>query len=165
MAQRAALVSCTCVSAESPVAQITPGAPTSARSRRPRRCAGRHMCGRRHRADQHARLTRRSSNSASRLSRRSIAEMKAAGPLIASTRPSIPTALRRRLGNTVMLGAIADHLPFSADVLLAAILNRSPGSEKVLDDQLGRPSPARRGRCRVRPEKSGPARSGVKHFR
>lgn len=29
-----------------------------------------------------------------------------------------------RLGNTVMLGAIADQLPFSADVLLTAILKR-----------------------------------------
>jgi indolepyruvate ferredoxin oxidoreductase beta subunit len=29
-----------------------------------------------------------------------------------------------RLGNTVMLGAIAGHLPFPADVLLAAILQR-----------------------------------------
>jgi indolepyruvate ferredoxin oxidoreductase beta subunit len=29
-----------------------------------------------------------------------------------------------RLGNTVMLGAIADHLPFPADVLLEAILKR-----------------------------------------
>ncbi len=29
-----------------------------------------------------------------------------------------------RLGNTVMLGAMADHLPFPADVLLAAILQR-----------------------------------------
>jgi len=29
-----------------------------------------------------------------------------------------------RLGNSVMLGAMADHLPFPADVLLASILNR-----------------------------------------
>jgi len=29
-----------------------------------------------------------------------------------------------RLGNTVMLGAIADHLPFPADVLLDSILRR-----------------------------------------
>ncbi len=29
-----------------------------------------------------------------------------------------------RLGNSVMLGAIADHLPFSADVLLESILRR-----------------------------------------
>jgi indolepyruvate ferredoxin oxidoreductase beta subunit len=29
-----------------------------------------------------------------------------------------------RLGNTVMLGAMADHLPFGADVLLEAILKR-----------------------------------------
>jgi indolepyruvate ferredoxin oxidoreductase beta subunit len=29
-----------------------------------------------------------------------------------------------RLGNTVMLGAIADHLPFPAEVLLAAVLKR-----------------------------------------
>jgi indolepyruvate ferredoxin oxidoreductase beta subunit len=29
-----------------------------------------------------------------------------------------------RLGNTVMLGAIADHLPFPADVLLEAVLQR-----------------------------------------
>jgi indolepyruvate ferredoxin oxidoreductase beta subunit len=29
-----------------------------------------------------------------------------------------------RLGNTVMLGAMADHLPFSADVLLESILKR-----------------------------------------
>ena len=29
-----------------------------------------------------------------------------------------------RLGNTVMLGAIADHLPFSAEVLLDCVLKR-----------------------------------------
>ena len=29
-----------------------------------------------------------------------------------------------RLGNTVMLGAIADHLPFSADILLDCVLKR-----------------------------------------
>ncbi len=29
-----------------------------------------------------------------------------------------------RLGNTVMLGAIADHLPFSAEVLEACVLKR-----------------------------------------
>jgi indolepyruvate ferredoxin oxidoreductase beta subunit len=29
-----------------------------------------------------------------------------------------------RLGNTVMLGAMADHLPFSAEVLLESILKR-----------------------------------------
>jgi indolepyruvate ferredoxin oxidoreductase beta subunit len=29
-----------------------------------------------------------------------------------------------RLGNTVMLGAIADHLPFGAETLLACVLQR-----------------------------------------
>ena len=29
-----------------------------------------------------------------------------------------------RFGNTVMLGAMADHLPFSAEVLLESILKR-----------------------------------------
>lgn len=39
-----------------------------------------------------------------------------------------------RLGNTVMLGAIADHLPFSADDLLACVLGRfSRKGEKLVE--------------------------------
>jgi indolepyruvate ferredoxin oxidoreductase beta subunit len=39
-----------------------------------------------------------------------------------------------RLGNTVMLGAIADHLPFSPDVLLACIVKRfARKGEPVVD--------------------------------
>ena len=39
-----------------------------------------------------------------------------------------------RLGNTVMLGAIADHLPFSAEVLLACIIKRfASKGEKLVD--------------------------------
>ena len=39
-----------------------------------------------------------------------------------------------RLGNTVMLGAIADYLPFAADVLLACIDKRfARKGEKVVD--------------------------------
>ena len=39
-----------------------------------------------------------------------------------------------RLGNTVMLGAIADHLPFSAEVLLNAVLKRfAKKSEAILE--------------------------------
>ena len=39
-----------------------------------------------------------------------------------------------RLGNTVMLGAIADHLPFSADVLQECVLQRfRRKGEQVVD--------------------------------
>ncbi|MEY2633532.1 MAG: hypothetical protein RIR00_2186 [Pseudomonadota bacterium] len=39
-----------------------------------------------------------------------------------------------RLGNTVMLGAIADHLPFSAEVLLNCVLQRfARKGEKLVD--------------------------------
>jgi len=39
-----------------------------------------------------------------------------------------------RLGNTVMLGAIADHLPFSADVLLNSIIKRfASKGEKLVE--------------------------------
>lgn len=63
-----------------------------------------------------------------------VAEMKAAGVrTISFDATSIALDLGDiRLGNTVMLGAVADHLPFSADVLLQAILQRfSRKSEKV----------------------------------
>jgi indolepyruvate ferredoxin oxidoreductase beta subunit len=63
-----------------------------------------------------------------------IAEMKAAGVrTIAFDATEIAQRLGEiRLGNTVMLGAIADHLPFSADVLLNAILQRfARKSEKI----------------------------------
>jgi indolepyruvate ferredoxin oxidoreductase beta subunit len=65
-----------------------------------------------------------------------IAEMKSAGVrTMAFDATSIALDLGDiRLGNTVMLGAIADHLPFSADVLLNAILQRfARKSEKVQD--------------------------------
>jgi indolepyruvate ferredoxin oxidoreductase, beta subunit len=63
-----------------------------------------------------------------------IAEMKAAGVrTIAFDATEIAQRLGEiRLGNTVMLGAIADHLPFSADVLLNAIMQRfARKSEKI----------------------------------
>lgn len=55
-----------------------------------------------------------------------MAEIKAAGtPVTAFDATSIAEELGNiRLGNTVMLGAIADHLPFPAEVLLEAILKR-----------------------------------------
>lgn len=55
-----------------------------------------------------------------------IAEMKAAGThVVAFDATSIALELGDiRLGNTVMLGAIADHLPFSAEVLLECVLQR-----------------------------------------
>ena len=50
---------------------------------------------------------------------------KAGINLVAFDAGSIATGLGDlRLGNTVMLGAIADHLPFAADVLLACIVKR-----------------------------------------
>ena len=63
-----------------------------------------------------------------------IGEMKAAGVrTIAFDATEIAQGLGDvRLGNTVMLGAIADYLPFSAEVLLKAILQRfAHKSEKV----------------------------------
>ena len=63
-----------------------------------------------------------------------IGEMKAAGVrTIAFDATEIAQSLGDvRLGNTVMLGAIADYLPFPAEVLLKAILQRfAHKSEKV----------------------------------
>jgi indolepyruvate ferredoxin oxidoreductase beta subunit len=53
--------------------------------------------------------------------------MKAAGTkVVAFDATTIAQGLGDiRLGNTVMLGAIADHLPFSADDLLACVLRVS----------------------------------------
>ena len=65
-----------------------------------------------------------------------VAEMKAAGtPVVAFDATSIAQDLGDiRLGNTVMLGAIADHLPFSADDLLACVLKRfARKGEKIVD--------------------------------
>jgi len=55
-----------------------------------------------------------------------VALMKASGTrLVAFDATSIALELGDiRLGNTVMLGAIADHLPFSAEVLLECVLKR-----------------------------------------
>lgn len=55
-----------------------------------------------------------------------VAEMKAAGTkVVAFDATSIALELGDiRLGNTVMLGAIADHLPFPAEVLLECVLKR-----------------------------------------
>jgi len=55
-----------------------------------------------------------------------IAAMQAAGTdVVAFDATSIALELGEiRLGNTVMLGAIADHLPFPADDLLACVLQR-----------------------------------------
>ena len=55
-----------------------------------------------------------------------IADMKAAGTrVVAFDATSIALELGDiRLGNTVMLGAIADHLPFSAEVLRDCVLAR-----------------------------------------
>jgi indolepyruvate ferredoxin oxidoreductase beta subunit len=65
-----------------------------------------------------------------------VAEIKAAGTqVVAFDATSIAQNLGDiRLGNTVMLGAIADKLPFPAEVLLDAVLKRfAHKSEKVLD--------------------------------
>ena len=65
-----------------------------------------------------------------------IAEMKAAGVhVVAFDATTIAQGLGDiRLGNTVMLGAIADHLPFSADDLLACVLKRfQKKGEKMVD--------------------------------
>ena len=65
-----------------------------------------------------------------------VAEMKEAGtPVVAFDATSIAQGLGDiRLGNTVMLGAIADHLPFSADDLLACVLKRfARKGEKIVD--------------------------------
>ena len=55
-----------------------------------------------------------------------VALMKASGTrVVAFDATSIALELGDiRLGNTVMLGAIADHLPFSAEVLLDCVLKR-----------------------------------------
>jgi indolepyruvate ferredoxin oxidoreductase beta subunit len=55
-----------------------------------------------------------------------VAQMKAGGQqVVAFDAMSIARDLGEiRLGNTVMLGAIADHLPFSADVLLNCVIRR-----------------------------------------
>ncbi|MCG2576246.1 indolepyruvate oxidoreductase subunit beta [Dechloromonas sp. XY25] len=55
-----------------------------------------------------------------------VGDMKAAGTnVVAFDATTIALDLGDiRLGNTVMLGAIADHLPFAADDLLACVLKR-----------------------------------------
>lgn len=55
-----------------------------------------------------------------------IAAMQAAGsPVVAFDATSIAQGLGDiRLGNTVMLGAVADYLPFSAEALLECVLHR-----------------------------------------
>ncbi len=55
-----------------------------------------------------------------------VGQMKAAGThVVAFDATTIALELGDiRLGNTVMLGAIADHLPFPADSLLACVLKR-----------------------------------------
>lgn len=55
-----------------------------------------------------------------------VGEMRAAGtPVVAFDATSIALELGDiRLGNTVMLGAIADHLPFSAETLRDCVLKR-----------------------------------------
>ena len=65
-----------------------------------------------------------------------IAEIRQAGrQVVAFDASSIAQALGDiRLGNTVMLGAIADHLPFSAEVLLDCVLKRfERKGEKMVD--------------------------------
>lgn len=65
-----------------------------------------------------------------------VATMKASGTrVVAFDATSIAIELGDiRLGNTVMLGAIADHLPFSADVLLECVLRRfQRKGEKVVE--------------------------------
>lgn len=65
-----------------------------------------------------------------------VAEMRAAGTkVVAFDATSIALGLGDiRLGNTVMLGAIADHLPFPAEVLLECVLKRfRRKGEKVVE--------------------------------
>ena len=66
-----------------------------------------------------------------------IAAMKAAGTrVVAFDATSIAQELGDiRLGNTVMLGAIADHLPFSAEVLLECVLKRFQRKGEKLVEQ------------------------------
>ncbi len=45
-----------------------------------------------------------------------------------------------RLGNTVMLGAMADHLPFPPGVLLDAILKRFLHASRTWSRSTARPS-------------------------
>jgi indolepyruvate ferredoxin oxidoreductase beta subunit len=60
-----------------------------------------------------------------------------------------------RLGNSVMLGAIADHLPFSADVLLACVIQRfAAKGEKLVE--LNRQAFAA-GRAAARANSAAPA--------
>lgn len=63
-------------------------------------------------------------------------QMRAAGHRVVSfDAMSIANQLGEvRLGNTVMLGAIADYLPFAPDILLACIVKRfAPKGEQVVD--------------------------------
>ena len=65
-----------------------------------------------------------------------VAEMRAAGtPVVAFDASGIAEGLGNiRLGNSVMLGAIGDHLPFPAAVLLECILQRfARKGEKVIE--------------------------------
>ena len=65
-----------------------------------------------------------------------LAEIRNTGnPVIAFDASTIAHELGDiRLGNSVMLGAIADHLPFSADVLLDCVLRRfQRKGEKMVD--------------------------------
>ncbi len=66
-----------------------------------------------------------------------IGEMRAAGTqVVAFDATSIALELGDiRLGNTVMLGAIADHLPFSAEVLLACVLKRFEKKGEIMVDR------------------------------
>ena len=66
-----------------------------------------------------------------------VAEVKSAGAnVVAFDASEIAQALGDiRLGNTVMLGAIADHLPFPAEVLLAAILKRFAKKSEAMQEK------------------------------
>lgn len=66
-----------------------------------------------------------------------VAEVKSAGAnVVAFDATEIAQALGDiRLGNTVMLGAIADHLPFPAEVLLSAILKRFAKKSEAMQEK------------------------------
>lgn len=82
-----------------------------------------------------------------------IADMQTAGTRVtAFDATSIALALGDiRLGNTVMLGAIADHLPFPADLLLEQVLKRFRHKGEALVDLNARAFAA--GREAVRPDR------------
>jgi indolepyruvate ferredoxin oxidoreductase beta subunit len=125
--------------------QITPGTPTCcSASRRPKACAGATCCARRPGADEHRRAwCRRWSRSACTITRTTRSPNARPGTRVHAfdaigDRQELGDV---RLGNTVMLGAIADHLPFSAEVLERCISSASRARRRSSVELNRRPSP------------------------